>query len=239
MISDRISSPVKTTDVGAKWLSGLVTELLWHILPPLGYFLFVFRYYPYRNVLWMGIDEGYNLMKALLVNNGYSLYTQIWSDQPPLFTLMLSVIFRIFGYDVNQARAIILLFASLLVWAVVQYVRIGWNGWAAIGAGMMVVLLPTFLELSISVVIGLPAIALASVSLYFLGMWFKQRKYIWLGLSAILLAASVLIKLFTGILAPIFLVCLLWMEIRNTEDKKFSARYFAPVYFWGLILAWF
>ena len=54
--------------------------------------------------------------------------------------------------------------------------------------------------------IGVPSIALAAVSLLFVALWHQKRNNLWLVLSGFALALSVLIKLFTGLLAPIFLV---------------------------------
>ena len=55
----------------------------------------IFKYYPFRKIFEIDPDEGINLIKGLLVEQGYSLYTEIWSDQPPLFTYFLAVVFRI------------------------------------------------------------------------------------------------------------------------------------------------
>ncbi len=52
---------------------------------------------PYADPRDWDYDEGINLMKVLLVDRGYALYTDIWSDQPPLLTAMLSWWFKPFG----------------------------------------------------------------------------------------------------------------------------------------------
>jgi hypothetical protein len=38
---------------------------------------------------WVTMDEGGNLMKAVLVAKGFHLYSEIWSDQPPILTFLL------------------------------------------------------------------------------------------------------------------------------------------------------
>lgn len=61
-----------------------------------------------------GQDEGFNLQKAVLVTQGYHLYADIWSDQPPFLTYVLAGVHLAFPYSIAAARATILLFAGLL-----------------------------------------------------------------------------------------------------------------------------
>jgi len=58
-------------------------------------------------------DEGMNLMKAQSVRAGFELYQDIWSDQPPLFTLLLAMVFNLFGPSVPAGRILVLAFALL------------------------------------------------------------------------------------------------------------------------------
>src|SRR4051794_5789212 len=49
------------------------------------------------NAFQYDTDEGLNLMKSLLQLRGHHLYSEIWSDQPPLFTYILSGWFKLTG----------------------------------------------------------------------------------------------------------------------------------------------
>ena len=110
------------------------------------------------------VDEGINMMKAMLLAEGYPLYDQIWSDQPPLLTYVLAVAFRAFGYDANVARLVVLVFSVVLLWAAWRFLRvIGGVSCAFIGS-LLIILLPHFVQLSVSAMVGLPAVALAMVS---------------------------------------------------------------------------
>ena len=62
-------------------------------------------------------DEGNNLIKALLLDRGYG-FGEIWSDQPPLHTYLLAMVFNLVGWEVAYGRVLTLLFAGLLVFAV-------------------------------------------------------------------------------------------------------------------------
>ena len=91
------------------------SELAWHILPPLAYFVAMLAFSPYWDMFWIYSDEGFVLMKALLVSRGYPLYSQVWSDQPPLHTDLLALIFRLNGPGVFAARLLTLCFTCLLI----------------------------------------------------------------------------------------------------------------------------
>ncbi len=212
----------------------LATELAWQVAAPLIYFLLMFRVYPYREYIWLGVDEGFNLMKAMLVLKGYDLYTQIWSDQPPLFTHLLAWLFRIADFKIGAARVLVLMFACILLWAVMQFMRLTWGSLPALAAAIVLFLLPFFPVLSVAVVIGLPAIALAMVSMLALALWHRFRWNGWLVFSGILLGASIMVKLFTGFLAPIFVTGLVLAEFIHRESKPRSWKMMLPAVIWGL-----
>ena len=86
--------------------------------------MIVFFFFPYRAQFEFSSDEGVNLMKSMLMDNGYKLYGQIWSDQPPLFSYLLAGVMRITGYNVAPARTLVLIFACLLLWAAIQFMRL-------------------------------------------------------------------------------------------------------------------
>src|SRR5438874_3081999 len=43
-----------------------------------------------QNAVKIGADEDFELSKAALALKGYKLYTQVWNDQPPLYTTLLT-----------------------------------------------------------------------------------------------------------------------------------------------------
>src|SRR5512143_653759 len=90
-------------------------NLILPVLIALLFFVFVFSYYPFREKLQFDSDEGLNLMRSMLVTLGHPLYREVSSDQPPLLTQILALLFRVVGFEVNPARLLILLFSTLLV----------------------------------------------------------------------------------------------------------------------------
>jgi hypothetical protein len=194
----------------------------------------IFMFYPFREIFEIDPDEGINLIKGLLVEQGYSLYSEIWSDQPPLLTYLLAIIFRVLGYNVNAGRILVLVFSCVLLIGYFTYLRMVWGSKHALAGTLILILLPTYLGLSVSIMIGLPAIAFAVLSLLALAAWHQHRNYLWLILSAIVLCLSVFTKIFTGILVPVFVVGLLVDEQRRVGDWRQALR---PAMIWVIVFA--
>jgi 4-amino-4-deoxy-L-arabinose transferase-like glycosyltransferase len=212
-------------------------NLLLPILLALLFFVFTFSYYPFREKLQFDSDEGLNLMRSMLVAKGYPLYGEVSSDQPPLFNHLLAIVFRVTGFEVNPARVFVLLFAALLVWACAQFLQLTSGKLAAIFFLPLVIMLPQFLRLSTSVMIGLPSLALAAVSMVLVIFWHRTQKDLWLVLSGFALALSVLIKLFTGFVAPVFLIGITASMYFEGRGEGFSWKMLRPAWIWGLSFA--
>jgi 4-amino-4-deoxy-L-arabinose transferase-like glycosyltransferase len=207
------------------------------ILIALIFLVFTFAWYPFQEKLQFDTDEGLNLMRSMLVTLGHPLYSEVSSDQPPLFNVILALVFRVADFDVNAARGLVLLFSTLLVWAGAQFLELTWGKLAAILFLPLIIVAPRYLDLSVSVMIGVPAIALAAVSMVFVALWHQTRKNIWLALSGFLLALSMLVKLFTGFLAPIFLIGMTLTAYFDNKGKKFSWKILQPALIWSISFA--
>jgi 4-amino-4-deoxy-L-arabinose transferase-like glycosyltransferase len=201
------------------------------------FLVFTFSYYPFRERFQFDTDEGLNLMRSMLVVLGHPLYSEVSSDQPPLFTHILALLLRIVGFEVNPARLLVLLFSTLLVWSGAQFLQITWGKLAAILFLPLIMMAPEYLRLSASVMIGMPSIALAAVSMLFVTLWHQQKNSLWLALSGFALALSVLTKLFTGSLAPIFLFGITASMYFNGREKGFSWKMLRPAFIWSICFA--
>ena len=209
-----------------------LSGLPWEHLVPLIYFVVMFLYYPYRNIFEGDTDEGINLIKAFLVGGGFPLYQSVWSDQPPLFTHLLAWTHSLFGYDVNVGRTLVLVFSALLVWGLAIIMRRVWGGWHALMAVLLVVLLPFFPKLSTTILIGLPAISLVVLSLAAVTLWHQGRNRFWLVSSAVACSLSLLIKLFTGLLAPFLVAGLLLDGYTAYRHRPGASKPWLPALIW-------
>lgn len=198
---------------------------------------FTFSYFPFREKLQFDTDEGLNLMRSMLVTLGYPLYSQVSSDQPPLFNQILALLFRVVGFEVNPARFLVLLFSTFLVWAGAQFLQLISGKLAAILFLPLMIMVPRYLGLSVAVMIGIPSLALAVASLTFAAVWHHQRRNAWLVLSGFMLALSVLIKLFTGFVAPIFVIGITIAEYMDRNGEKLSWKILRPALVWSIAFA--
>jgi 4-amino-4-deoxy-L-arabinose transferase-like glycosyltransferase len=174
------------------------------LLVPLLFTLGMLLFYPFRFRFEFDADEGINLIKAMMTLRGFELYSDIWSDQPPVFNAILTTWFRVLGMNVNVGRALVLGLSTVLLISAMQYLQRFWGLPHAILGLIALATLPFYGTLSVSIMIGLPSIALAMLAFVGLTRWHEDPRPHWLVFSAIFLALSVMTKLWTGILAPIF-----------------------------------
>src|SRR6266487_582201 len=227
---------MKTQSMNKTWWSTL-GDLLLPIVIALIFLAFTFSYYPFREKLQFDTDEGLNLMRSMLVVLGHPLYREVSSDQPPLFTQLLGLLLRVVGFEVNPARYFVLLFSALVVWSGAQFLQLTSGKLAEILFLPLTIMLPQYLRLSTSVMIGVPSIALAAVSMLFVTLWHQKKNNLWLVLSGFALALSVLIKLFTGFLAPIFLIGITASIYFENKEKGLSWKTLWPALLWSICFA--
>jgi 4-amino-4-deoxy-L-arabinose transferase-like glycosyltransferase len=190
------------------------SDLAWAAVP-LAFAVLVILFFPFRYRIEFDTDEGINAIKAMMVLRGYSLYNEVWSDQPPFFTFLLASWFRIFGLRLTAGRGLVLLFSMGLIAAGTGYLRKTW-GWLAAACGaLIIILLPYFLRLSVSMMIGLPAIALAVASFCLLAEWHARPSLARLLICALLLGLSILTKGFTAFLVPIWFTGIVLTVVRT------------------------
>jgi hypothetical protein len=199
------------------------------------FLLAILLFYPFRFVFEFDRDEGINAIKSLLVLRGFRLYADIWNDQPPIFTLLLALWFQLFGLRVVAGRFLVLLFSTALIGAVAFYLRRTWGVAAAVVSVLLLALLPLYLELSVSIMIGLPAIALAVMSFVCQTLWHEKRSFIWLVLSSGLLALSVLTKGFTAILIPLWVIAMALAIRRGEPHGRDTIRSWTSIVVWVLV----
>jgi 4-amino-4-deoxy-L-arabinose transferase-like glycosyltransferase len=150
-------------------------------------------------------DEGLNLLKAAAVAAGHPLYTEIYSDQAPLFTWAMAATMRIFGASVAVGGAVALV-AGVLAWAGACAVAraLGGRG-AGLVCGAVLLALAPFLKFATTVVITTPALAAGLWSLHF-ALRARDGPTRLRSASGALLALACLLKLGTVYLLPVVVV---------------------------------
>jgi hypothetical protein len=193
----------------------------------------------YRSVFEFDPDEGNNLMKALLLQRGHAFITEIWSDQPPLFAYVLRYAFALFGPTVTVGRLVVLAFAGAAVFAAYDALRCVRGHVAGLAGALLLVTSTQFVQLSMSVMIGLPSIACMLLGVWALVRYRISGRSSWLVASGTLMGLSVATKLFTAFLVPVYgLVVLLWagaeaVRSRQESKKALAARVLGKGALWA------
>jgi 4-amino-4-deoxy-L-arabinose transferase-like glycosyltransferase len=187
-------------------------------------FIVVIRFKPITQTFEFDSDEGLNLIKVLLYSQGFSLYTQIWNDQPPLFTVILSLWFSLVGQSIIAARLLILIFSALLMWCFYQIIRRELGTIPALIATILLLTSWLFIRISISVMIGIPSLSLAMSSIYFLALYKQNCQRHFLILSGAFLALSLQTKLFNVFLIPLVLFSICDYQF-NLNKLKIQAKF--------------
>ena len=158
----------------------------------------------------LSADEGVNLIKAWLVVQGFPLYDAIWSDQPPLFTHLLSCILHLAGPTVLLPRLLMIMAGTAFLATMGRHLRTTAGLPHALAAQTIILAQPTFYFFSAAIMVGLPALYLATASSLTALRARSSAGNRMLVASAALLALSMMTKLFTVVLVPVVIVLLIW-----------------------------
>lgn len=184
-------------------------RLYWLTLAALLASFFVFGINHLEGFAW-DYDEGLNLIKAKMVRAGYPLYSEIWSDQPPAFTLLLVLAFNSLGESVVIGRSVSVFFATIGLLGVTLAARRVSGNLSAVAAVLMLASSPHFFELSRAVMLDLPAMSLATLSIALALYHLSTGKQHWLILAGLVFSISLLVKVITTfILLPLGFIVLL------------------------------
>ncbi|BAZ16877.1 hypothetical protein NIES4071_87550 [Calothrix sp. NIES-4071] len=199
-------------------LDKLKSFLLFNFIIPASFFIFAICFMPIEQVFQFdSSDEGIELIKASLHLQGFALYTQIWNDQPPLSTIIFAYWFRWFGESILSARLLVLGFSTILIWSFCQTLRLYVGNVTACYGAFLLAISCNFLRVSVSAMIGQPALAMAMMSIYMLMLYRQKLSKSLITISGTFLALSLQIKLFTAFLIPLII-----LELINISFEKHS-----------------
>jgi|GEM_PF-800377 len=222
--TDRSPAGRARTDLG--WLAALLAGGV--------YFVSMSAFYPFRDVFEFDPDEGNRVLIARTLDRGHQLYSEIWDDQPPLLSLAMTWWCRLVGWEVNNIRVLILLFAAGAVFAAYDSARLLWGHAAGLGAAALLPCTSYFMRLSVSVMVGLPAIALALLCMWALLRWATCGRLSWLLAAGVLMGLSLMTKVFTGSLLPVFGLWVLVVAWRQRSRKAPGWQILVPPALWCL-----
>lgn len=163
---------------------------------------------------------------AMLMSHGFYLYQDIWKDQPPIFSYLLLAIENLFPGNIIAARALVSLFAVMLLRSLFRIIRRQYGSMAAWTAILLLGTFPIFPRLAVSVMAGLPAIALTVITLDIV-MGADKPSRIRIIIAAILFGLALQTKLFVLVFAPgLFLAFALEKSYGSLVSRGHSALLF-------------
>jgi 4-amino-4-deoxy-L-arabinose transferase-like glycosyltransferase len=178
---------------------------------------------PLRTTIQLGGDEGFELAKATLCLKGYKLYVDVWNDQPPLHTFLITQTLKHISPSILGPRLITAGFASLLLMAMfLMSRRINGLAIAALTTGL-VIASPGFLTLGASCMLEVPCVScsIAAMTVLFLGnRWRWRMNEV---LTGVLFGAACEIKLIGAVFLPVA-ATIVWLNQRNEMEGKPRSR---------------
>jgi hypothetical protein len=180
-------------------------------------FVLLLNFLPLATAIKIGADEDFEPSKATLCLHGYHLYTDVWDDQPPLHTFLITEMMKHVSLSILGPRLLTAGFAMLLLgsffWLVFQA-----NGLLAAGLSTaMLIASPGFLELSCSCMQEIPALAPAIAALCLL-LVKPSAKWPLAEVSAgILFAVALQLKFIEAMYLPLFGL-ILWLRHRQIKS---------------------
>jgi len=150
---------------------------------------------PLDSAVELAQDEHFEVAKAFLVFKGHHLFTEIWSEQPPLHTLLTAAAFHAFGPSVLTARILASLFGLLLVLTLYACVRTVAGRFAGLAAATWLYTASRNLDLFHGAMMEVPAcaVALASSAVAMLSLR-REHRLALAATSGALLAVAVQLK---------------------------------------------
>lgn len=175
---------------------------------------------PLGTALEFSGDEGFELMKGFLCSKGFVLYKEIWSDQPPLYTLLLKWAFQTAGPSILVARLIAAGFGLLLFSVFFELVRRRSGQLAAAFATFFLVASPVVLLLSVAVMKEAAALGMALLSVLILRQPNVRGHWTSLVVSGVCMGMASEIKFSALLVSPALLLEILQPESHGNNPTK-------------------
>jgi hypothetical protein len=180
-------------------------------------FLLLVAWVPLSTTVQIGADEGFELAKATLCLKGHHLYTEVWNDQPPLDTVLLTQILRHITPSILGPRLMTVGFSLLLLTGTfLAVLRLHGLGVAALATGL-VIGSPAFLELGCSAMLEVPALAPVVFALALL-LWARPGRGWLIFTAGLFFALGLQIKWIGALYLPVAGL-ILWLGPKTDTGK--------------------
>ena len=164
-----------------------------------------------------GSDEGIYLMRVRLMQVGYRLYADIWTDQLPGLVLLVRGAFAVLGSSPAVGRGVVVVLSALGLFSSAALARQVSGRAGALAVVPLLGLAPNVYWLSRAIVSpDLPATCLGAAGLAAMGRYLSTRRRLWQWISGLAFAAGLYVKA-TAVLplaaAGVWLLVVLWRDV--------------------------
>lgn len=165
-------------------------------------------------------DEGMEVNKAVLVAAGHRLYTEVWNDQPPVYTHVLSGLCRGEDFTMARLRRVSFAFVALLFLAFAGAgASVGLSLAELLCAGGFLAASPTFLLCSASTTLELPALAVGLLGGCVLLAAFARDSVVLGAVGGAVLGLGVMVKLTALTVLPL-VVAVFCVELASALKRR-------------------
>jgi hypothetical protein len=166
---------------------------------------------PLRTAVQIGADEGFELAKATECLHGHKLYTEVWNDQPPLHTYLVTKLLGWVSHSVLVPRLVTSMFTAILL-ASLFFIGLQVTGLieAVLMTGLLIVS-PGFLELASSCMLEIPSLAMAVAGLCVLVLSARTRWHLGEMASGVLFGLALQIKLIS-LVWTVLVALVVWLH---------------------------
>ncbi len=151
---------------------------------------------------WLYDEAGY-IAVPWMVAAGHTLYSEVYSPSPPLFTLSVAAAFKAWGNSVEVARAVIVAYSTLGLLAAALLAREIRGRVAGLAVVLLLFFSPEYFRLSRVTMSEVPAVSLALLALLASLVYWRCGGKGWLILSGLVMAVSLLVKMVTIFALPL------------------------------------
>jgi 4-amino-4-deoxy-L-arabinose transferase-like glycosyltransferase len=183
-------------------------------------------------------DEGLYVQRAALANAGYPLYTDTFLNKPPLLVWILQLAFHLAGQSITVARLTCLAISLAGVIALGAVAGQLWGRWAGLASVWILLGMAEIPVRAYAVTSDLPAMAFALIALATAIRFRHTGRRVWIALSGVSYASSLLIHpLLIYIALPLAAILLLPRLGSAEGGKAVKTGWLDLVVFLGLAAA--
>jgi 4-amino-4-deoxy-L-arabinose transferase-like glycosyltransferase len=156
---------------------------------------------------------------ALMLRGDIQTYFDLSAFYPPMYDLVTAGFFSVGGISVLTGRLVSVVFSLLTVYAMFEFTRRIYGVKTAVGASVMLAVMPGYVWLSRVAMIETMLAFFITVSAMFFFLWLREDKTEFLLLSGLTLGLGVLTKYQTVVLAAVMLTSLIVLRKGYLRQK--------------------